>query len=234
MVTREDAFESWKSFERAMAQARLFTKLMLVGSLRRGQPQVHDVDMVGIPMILSEPEPVDMFTVKEVSYCPFFDWVMENADAEAPEGTKPTQTWAPKNPIKATDKRSIVRFFLDGIEMDVYLADEDTFWPQVVVRTGPQRQAGGYGPDDPGAEQNRALASRAKRLGMSLAMGGEGLTKNGNRVGYQSEHAYFAALCLPYCPPELRDHPDWISLIQSDAWVREPGAIWSPEGVVRL
>jgi len=221
LVGCERALGVWNEFEVAAIREGLFQKHMLCGSLRREQPFVHDVDIVAIPTLLEVEGPkVDLFEPPEIRLeMPLMAWAMEHADRQAPEGTAKTIVWAPKNPVKATDVgRKIVRFFLDGVEMDIYLAqDEQTFWPQVVVRTGPQRPEGGYGPDDPGAEQNRALAIRARACGLKLAMGGQGLTllKTGEAVQCLSEQDFFRALKLPFCPAMYRDDPRWVALIQA-------------------
>lgn len=228
LIGSEEARGAWKEFEKIVYPA-FFERIMLCGSLRREQPWVHDVDAVGIPKVVVEQVQQDLLTMGEYRSVPFFRWVMDNADRQAPEWTKPTQKWAPKNKVREDDtSRSYVRFFFRGVQFDVYMAwDSSLFWPQVVVRTGPARPTGGYSPQDPGAMQNPALAKRAYRYGLRLAMGGKGLVRHSTktRVGYESEQEFFAELRLPWCPPELRDHPEWIGLILS---VREGEGIWLP------
>jgi hypothetical protein len=214
-ITREVAQAAWERF--CTETEGMFEQVQLVGSLRRGRPVLHDVDVV-------------VKTVRqEDGTIPFFVWVMGSADKEAPPETKSTQKWQPKWGIGTANPRNYVRFFLTGVQFDVYMSwsDQD-FWPQVVVRTGPARRAGTYGADDQGAMQNPALAVRAKRLGLQLKMGPGGLRdREGNPVGWESEEAFFHALRLPYCPPEHRDDHRWIGMI----WSRQkwpPGRVWRP------
>jgi len=226
MLVRADvAMEVWRRLR--CETEGMFERLMLCGSLRRGQPRVHDVDVVGIPVFKLRKR--DMLDDKPRRFVPFFEWLMENADPQAPAWVKPTQKWAPKNPVSIWDTgRRSVRFFLDGVQVDAYLASERRFWPLVVIRTGPARQPGTYGPDDPGALQNIVLAQRAKRMGLSLTH--EGIKAHGKLVGFESEEAFFRALHLPYCPPEYRDSPLWIALIRSRPPSSPPpeGTCWRP------
>lgn len=207
MVSKEEARAVWLDLE---GQAKdFFHKMLLCGSIRREREEVHDIDFVGIPVVQSEQDLLGRLS----PIVPFFSWVMENADREPPSPVKDTFKFAPRQPVSIHDfTRKYVRFFFKGIHVDAYLARPDTFWPLVVIRTGPP-------------EQNIALAARAKRMGLALRH--QGIIKDGVFVGTESEEAFFGALNLPYCPPGKRDDSRWIRLIRSSG--RYEGEVWSCE-----
>ncbi len=219
------ATQALRAWERFREQAEgLCHVMMLCGSLRRLQPLVSDVDCVVKPR------------QEEDGIIPLHEFIMEFADADPPrwvierEATykRKNQKFfrAPLYPLDPKKSQASVRFFVDGVQFDLYESwTEDDFWPQVVVRTGPARSKGAYGSSDPGAMQNPALATRALRRGMKLSMSGLGLVQDGEKVGWESEEAFFEVLALPYCPPFMRDDPGWIALIWSGVEFA-PGTIY--------
>jgi hypothetical protein len=136
--------------------------------------------------------------------------------------------------------------FYQGVQVDFYPSyTSRDYFPLLVVRTGPFREAKTYGEDDPGAKQNMALARRAWRFGLQMQMSGGGLfvkdplkwhggtlkgeseyfedlpaaVSPGQQVGWLSEAHFFAALKLPYIQPHYRDATHWLSMIfSSEEW----------------
>ena len=207
----------------------MWERLEVAGSVRRRQPRVNDIDFVGIPLVMG-PEVVGMFDeVASVDTYPFGDWVMAFADPEAPEGAPQTVTRNCRfRGHDVSPGRKIVRFFYQGVGFDVYIANPGAFAILWLIRTGPNRPKGGYGPDDPGAEQNQALAMRAIRQGKSLAFTqGIGIKKTGEMLTFETESEVFMELGLPYCPASSRDSPAWIALIRSDR-IGGMSNVWSP------
>ncbi len=221
-IPATQALRAWEKFrERADPLCHV---MMLCGSLRRLQSLVSDVDCVVKPIR------------EEDGTIPLHEFIMEFADEDPPrwvlerEATykRKNQKFvrAPLYPLDPKNPQVSVRFFVDGVQIDLYESwSEDDFWPQVVVRTGPARRKGAYGSQDPGAMQNPALATRAIRRGMKLSMSGAGLVRDGLKVGWESEESFFEALALPYCSPALRDDPGWIALIWSGVEY-PPGSIY--------
>jgi DNA polymerase (family 10) len=79
-----------------------------------------------------------------------------------------------------------------GQQVDIYVATEETWWTLLLIRTGSK-------------EHNVRLCARARSVGMKLHADGSGITlKDGVRQVPQSEEDIFAALGLPYEPPEKR------------------------------
>ncbi len=210
-IPATQALRAWEKFrEKADPLCHV---MMLCGSLRRGQLLVSDVDCVVKPIMEDGTIPLHEFIMEFADEDPP-RWVLEREATYKRKNQKFVR--APLYPLDPKKSQASVRFFVDGVQIDLYESwSEEDFWPQVVVRTGPARRKGIYGSGDPGAMQNPALATRALRRGMKLSMSGLGLVKDGEKVGWESEESFFEALALPYCPPEHRDDPGWIALIWS-------------------
>lgn len=214
----------------------MWERIEVAGSVRRRQPRVNDIDFVGIPVLGQEWRPAtqaDLFDDEPqdvtVQLYPFSDWVQMNVDLGAPEGTAQTVIRNCRfRGHNVSSSRKIIRFFWQAVSFDVYVAQPEAFAILWLIRTGPNRPKGGYGPDDSGAEQNQALAMRAIGQGKSLAFTqGIGIKKTGEMLTFETEAEVFAELGLPFCEPERRDSSAWIALIRSDKmW--EGGDVWSP------
>lgn len=186
----------------------MFERIEVAGSVRRQRPEPKDIDLVAVPMFV----PVsDLFgdPTDEVAF-PFGLWVSEQADEEIPEDSR-----AIRRGDDVPHVRKIVAFYWRGEKGEVYIGTPENFTILWLIRTGP-------------AEQNRLLAMRAQRMGKSLSYS-QGLVDVRTREvqTFQTEEEVYAALGLPLCFPENRDHPDWLKLIQSN---RRTSGIWVPGG----
>ncbi len=86
----------------------------------------------------------------------------------------------------------IKRVNYNGVQVDLYFADEKTWATLLLIRTGSK-------------ENNIRLASLAKKKGWHLAASGDGLfNENGERIAGDSEESIYEALSLPYQEPEER------------------------------
>ena len=86
----------------------------------------------------------------------------------------------------------IIRVMIGIRQVDIYVADEETWATLLLIRTGSK-------------ESNIHLASLAKKQGWHLAASGDGLfNKTGQRVAGDTEQSIFLALGLPYKEPEKR------------------------------
>ena len=190
---------------------KFFSRVEVAGSIRRLRPTCKDVDVVGI-----------MADAKGLSA-----WINDNADREAPPGTPDTFKFIAGRTAVSVEGRASTRFFWKGVEYDLWLTSERRFAMILLVRTGPNRGRGVEGPGDPGALMNQSLATRAIRQGKSFKVSGSIYVKSTKQeLFFDTEEEAFKALWLPYCPPEWRDHPDWIALIWSDK--RVGGGFWIP------
>ena len=86
----------------------------------------------------------------------------------------------------------IMQVMVGSTQVDIYIASEDTWATLLLIRTG-------------SAENNRRLASLAKKRGWHLAASGDGLfDQNGKRIAGDSEESIYRALNLQYQKPEER------------------------------
>lgn len=135
-------------------------RCMVVGSIRRRRPRVHDIDIVLIPS-----DPWNLHSEILNLACP--------------------------SPPQASGKK-IIRLKVNSIQVDIYFADDSTWWTLVLIRTG-------------STEHNIKLCSIAKKRNWHLAASGEGLfNEAGQRVAGDSEEGIFSILGLDYVPPEKR------------------------------
>lgn len=86
----------------------------------------------------------------------------------------------------------LIRCELPAVMLDIYIATPETWATILLIRTGSIRH-------------NIKLALLAKEGGLHLHADGTGLTRNGNRIAGDTEESIFAALRLPYKPPEERE-----------------------------
>jgi len=84
------------------------------------------------------------------------------------------------------------RLIINGAQVDIYFATEETWATLLLIRTGSK-------------ENNIRLATRAKKMGWQLKANGEGLIdQDGRRLAGNTEQSIFEALGIPYQPPERR------------------------------
>ena len=84
---------------------------------------------------------------------------------------------------------SIAQLTIKGVNVDLYVANEQTWGALLLIRTG-------------SAEHNIKLSKRALSMGMKLTH--KGLTKEGKVIA-STETEIFEALDLPYVEPEERE-----------------------------
>jgi len=86
----------------------------------------------------------------------------------------------------------IMRVMVGRIQVDIYIASEETWATLLLIRTGSK-------------ENNVRLAILAKKRGWHLAAAGDGLfDENGERIAGDSEESIYQALDLPYQEPWQR------------------------------
>jgi len=153
----------------------------IVGSLRRGRPNVHDIDILAIPTILCISStdkigsllPRNLLELKISRIC--------------------QDGWCSVEPAPPGHKRLLRRGDEDELTVDLYVGTEESWWTKLLVLTGSR-------------VHNLNLALRAKELGLVLRPDGEGLERqDGSRLPVESEEDIFRALRLPFRPPQWRE-----------------------------
>jgi DNA polymerase (family 10) len=137
-------------------------RIAIAGSIRRRRPQVKDIDLVLIPCSINGLG-IILHRHGEILTKKTFD---------------------------ASTK--IIKYRFEGLPVDIYIADKET-WPMLLlVRTG-------------SASHNQRLAMLAKSKGLQFKANGEGILDGaGQRISGDTEQSIFAALGLEYVPPEER------------------------------
>ena len=128
---------------------KFFKRMEIVGSIRRGKAECHDIDIVAIP----------------------------------------------KDGLKFEAK--ILKMFYSGltadnVQIEIYIADENTFETLKLIRTG-------------SAEHNKMLCSIAKKKGWKLKANGEGLIDENEKIISNTEEGILKALLGKWVPPEERE-----------------------------
>lgn len=86
----------------------------------------------------------------------------------------------------------IMRLMVGNTQIDIYVADEDTWATLLLIRTG-------------SAENNIRLATLAKKKGWRLAASGDGLfDETGKRRAGDTERSIYEALGVPWQEPQER------------------------------
>ncbi|MBA7687416.1 hypothetical protein ES703_95879 [subsurface metagenome] len=87
----------------------------------------------------------------------------------------------------------IMRVMVGSTQVDIYIADENTWATLLLIRTG-------------SAENNIRLATLAKKRGWHLAASGDGLfNENGERIAGDTEESIYEALQVPWQEPWERN-----------------------------
>ncbi|HWP81087.1 MAG TPA: hypothetical protein VNN76_00350 [Bacteroidota bacterium] len=156
-------------------------RIEIAGSLRRRKHAVNDIDLVVIPKFIQvqdetlfgEPVQENLLEKKLSQLC-----LIGQLDLEA-NGSKI------KRFLKTVDG--------DTIPIDVYIANEQTWWTLLLIRTGSRNH-------------NIKLAKRAMDLHMHLKADGSGLlAPGGTLIPICREEEIFRHLGLAYRPPEERE-----------------------------
>ena len=93
--------------------------------------------------------------------------------------------------VKMSGKK-ISRVMIGNTQIDIYVADEETWATLLLIRTG-------------SVESNIRLCSIAKKRGWHLSASGDGLfNEAGDRIAGDSEESIFNMLGLKYMKPEER------------------------------
>ena len=163
-------------------------RIEIVGSIRRGRPRVHDIDVIVLPKYGPPPRRPDQLFADQVEVS-LLDGALERLAREEPPRLRydsmgqPSKGWRIRRYIAVRS----------GIPVDLYAATPASWWTQLVIRTG-------------SADHNKFLCSLAHTKGLKLHAGGEGLTgPQDQAISLQSEEEVFRMLDLAYIAPSARE-----------------------------
>jgi len=156
-------------------------QIEIVGSIRRLKPSVNDIDIIAIPKFIEqkdeslfgEPIKINLLDRKLSDLClDHFLFLQSNGEKI---------------------KRFNMPIGKKTISVDLYIANESTWWTLLLIRTGSR-------------EHNIKLASRALEFQMRLKADGSGLlSRDGKLIKIQSEQEIFQYLQVPYRQPSERN-----------------------------
>jgi DNA polymerase/3'-5' exonuclease PolX len=155
----------------------------IAGSLRRGVPQVGDIELLFIPSM--ESRQVDFFSTAPTDLAAEkINRLVESGVLTKRLNVRGSETWGPKNK-HAVHKTS-------GIPVDLFATTLENFWVSLVIRTGSK-------------ETNLRLTMGANKLGRNLNAYGAGITEsNGHIIVATSERHVFELCGEPYLEPKDR------------------------------
>lgn len=159
-------------------------RIAIAGSLRRGKPDVGDIEILYVPKTSERPD--GLFDTRNYSVA---DEVIETLLNEGYFHKRPSKvgvyTWGESNKLAIHSK--------SGIPVDLFSTDEKKWWVSLVIRTG-------------SAETNLRLTTGANKLNRTLHAYGYGTTDRatGETTHATSERGVFELCGVPYLEPEKR------------------------------
>ncbi|MDE2104213.1 MAG: hypothetical protein KGL39_43655 [Patescibacteria group bacterium] len=159
-------------------------RIEIAGSLRRGKPEVGDVELLFIPRVESRQE--DFFSSAPVDLAAE---MIENMLASQLLAKRPAKTGV----FTWGDLNKLAVHLPSGIPVDLFSEPNAEDWARsLVIRTGPR-------------ESNINLITTAAKLGIGVHAYGVGLTdRNGNRIPCESELEFFKICGVTYREPNER------------------------------
>lgn len=158
-------------------------RVEIAGSIRRGCPQVKDIELVAIPVWKEEEVASGLFPEQERVNL-LHRWAKRAGITWIKPGTSQIVPWQPK-----PDGKYWRALLPTGIKLDLFIAEPENFGLIFAIRTG-------------SAEFTTALVTRAKDVGLP-SMDGY-LTRDGERVATPEERDVFELLRLEWIDPGRR------------------------------
>lgn len=186
--TRQEAVAAAQPLFAALEKYSVPGRISIAGSLRRGQAQVSDAEIVYVPEMVAVLRPAaDLFSAPTSAVVSAVDqklglWLAGGVIAKR-LNIKGSPTWGEHNK-HAIDCRT-------GLPLDLFSTTEAAWWVTLVVRTGP-------------AVFNVALSMALARLGRKLRPYRGIETADGALLPIQSEAEVFAAAEIEWMPASGR------------------------------
>lgn len=166
-------------------------RIEIAGSIRRGKTNPKDIELLAIPLVVTEMATVDMFgnagTPIEHNR---LDYYLERMY------TNGLGTWTLDPVLKRNGAKYKRLRYWGELEVccDLFITDKDQWGAQMVIRTGP-------------ADFSHMLVTRALHMGMKQEDGRLWRTHRDDTktvIETPTEESYFKALGMDYIEPEMR------------------------------
>jgi len=160
-------------------------RIIAAGSLRRGKPDIGDVEIVYVSRRDLQPDLDDIFAsprlvnLAEIRIA----WLERDGVLDRRLNARGSETFTPKN--------KLMRHRATGLPVDLFATDAECWFNYLVCRTGP-------------GESNIRIAAAAQRMGWQWNPYGAGFSRAGEVREMASERDVFAFVGLPYAEPEAR------------------------------
>jgi len=138
-----------------------YDRIEIVGSIRRKQAEVNDIDIVIIPKVFGEYHGVKVDALEEIQS------LIDEIDNTGREEAKKLGR---SGISRFSSGQKIKRFRMLGVMIDLYIATPETFSCLVLIRTGSE-------------QHNIKLTTEAQKRGLKLFANGLGLCKTEMRLG---------------------------------------------------
>lgn len=164
------------AFELAYLIKPLCQKFEIAGSVRRGEEQCGDIEIVCIPHLKGYTHGKDLFGIPKTSYLNrVINWIDTNEDSTR---------------IKGGPKYQKIEY--KGVPVDIFMTSREEFGRMLAIRTGP-------------AEYSKKMAARWVQLGYHGKDGKLIHEQTGERAGpFPTEESFFEFLGWNYIKPEAR------------------------------
>jgi DNA polymerase/3'-5' exonuclease PolX len=159
------------------------SRVEIAGSIRRGCPEVKDIELVAVPTWKEEETSEGLFA-EQVQVNLLHRWAERSGVHWIKPGTSQIVPWHVKE-----DGKYWRGLLPTGIKLDLFIADSENFGLIFAIRTG-------------SAEFTTALVTRARDLGLPSVDGY--LTRGGERVATPEERDVFELLRLEWIDPGRR------------------------------
>lgn len=160
-------------------------RIEIAGSIRRGKPDVGDVEILYVPKFGTGLERGSMFESEINLAQRAIETLERDGILKRRLSATGQQTWGEKNKLAV--------HCASGIPVDLFASTIPNWWVSLVIRTG-------------SAETNLRLTTGAQRLGRTLHAYGSGVSDSSNAVltPATSERDVFDLCGVPYLDPNER------------------------------
>jgi DNA polymerase (family X) len=169
--------------ELAAELASCCERIEVAGSLRRGKPDVGDIELLYIPKTGQVRVPGELFPKRGLLTDELVDqWLAKGIIAKRPN-VNGTTAWGELNKLAV--------HVASGIPVDLFATTTERWFVSLVMRTG-------------SAQSNTRLANAALKRGMQFHAYGVIQDRSGEQIIPQSEREVFERLGVPYREPAER------------------------------